>query len=69
MDDPKQNSKILSLLLAKRIQSKKFVELAFRELDIEVEWHGEGINKIGKNSLNGATIVRVDPKYFRPNRG
>ena len=27
---------------------------------------GKGINEVGKNSKNGAIIVKVDKKYFRP---
>ena len=42
------------------------MELAFEEVGIKVNWEGKGINEVGKNSKNGATIVRVDKKYFRP---
>jgi len=45
---------------------KKFIELAFKYTDVDVVWEGEGINEIGKNKLNGKTLVKVDPKYFRP---
>tara|TARA_X000000950_G_scaffold219911_1_gene264807 strand:- start:5771 stop:6808 length:1038 start_codon:yes stop_codon:yes gene_type:complete len=45
---------------------RKFVELAFEEVGIKVNWEGKGINEVGKNSKNGAIIVRVDKKYFRP---
>ncbi len=45
---------------------RKFVELAFKEVGIEVNWEGKGINEVGKNSKNGDIIVRVDKKYFRP---
>ena len=45
---------------------RKFVELAFKEVGIEVSWEGKGINEVGRNSKNGAIIVRVDKKYFRP---
>ena len=45
---------------------REFVELAFKEVGIKVNWEGKGINEVGKNSKNGAIIVRVDKKYFRP---
>ncbi len=45
---------------------RKFVELAFKEVGIKVNWEGKGINEVGKNPENGAIIVRVDKKYFRP---
>jgi GDPmannose 4,6-dehydratase len=43
-----------------------FIEKAFSEVGIEVEWKGEGINEKGYNKANGEIIVEVDPKYFRP---
>lgn len=43
-----------------------FVERAFQELGIEIEWKGEGVNEKGINKANGKEIVSVDPKYFRP---
>jgi len=29
-------------------------------------WEGEGLNEVGKRADNGETIIRIDPKYFRP---
>jgi GDPmannose 4,6-dehydratase len=43
-----------------------FIEKAFSEVGIEVEWKGEGVNEKGYNKANGDIIVEVDPKYFRP---
>lgn len=43
-----------------------FIEKAFAEVGIDVEWKGEGVNEKGFNKANGAVIVEVDPKYFRP---
>lgn len=45
---------------------KEFVELCAAELGIAVKWEGEGIEEKGVNVCNGKTIVRVDPRYFRP---
>jgi GDPmannose 4,6-dehydratase len=45
---------------------KEFVELAFREVGIFVEWQGEGIDEVGIDSENGRKLVAVDPHYFRP---
>ena len=45
---------------------REFVEKAFRVVGVEVEWHGSGVDEIGKNKATGEVIVRVDPKYFRP---
>lgn len=45
---------------------RDFCQQAFRELDIELVWEGEGINEKARNTKTGAVIVEVDPKYFRP---
>ena len=45
---------------------RKFVELAFREVDIIIQWEGTGLKEIGKDSRTGNILVRVDKKYFRP---
>ncbi|MDN4495109.1 GDP-mannose 4,6-dehydratase [Ureibacillus aquaedulcis] len=45
---------------------REFVELAFKYVNIEMEWAGEGDNEIGINKSTGEIIVEVDPKYFRP---
>ena len=45
---------------------KEFVELAFKHLDIKVEWSGEREDEIGIDSKSGEIIVEVDPKYYRP---
>ncbi|MCK4544558.1 GDP-mannose 4,6-dehydratase [candidate division WOR-3 bacterium] len=45
---------------------RKFCELAFQEIGIDIEWRGEGINEIGINKSNGNVIIDVNPKYFRP---
>ncbi|MCX7986790.1 MAG: GDP-mannose 4,6-dehydratase [Bacteroidales bacterium] len=45
---------------------REFVELAFKELDIEIEWKGKGVDEIGVCTKTGKTIVKIDPAYFRP---
>ena len=45
---------------------RKFVELAFREVDIIIQWEGTGLKEVGKDSRTGNILVRVDKKYFRP---
>jgi len=44
---------------------RDFVSRAAQELGISIEWHGEGVSEIGVDT-KGRTIVRVDPRYFRP---
>lgn len=45
---------------------REFVELAFKHVDINIEWISEGIEEKGINKLTGEVVVEVDPKYFRP---
>jgi GDPmannose 4,6-dehydratase len=54
---------------------RDFVIMSFREIGVELEWSGVGINEIGviastKNPdfplAVGTRIVSVDPRYFRP---
>jgi len=54
------------LATGKTIEVREFVSKAFKELEIQVEWKGKGVDEIGINKANGQTIVKVDPKYFRP---
>ena len=45
---------------------RDFINMSFKEVGIEVEWSGEGINEQGRNKANGDLLVAIDPKYFRP---
>jgi GDPmannose 4,6-dehydratase len=55
---------------------RQFVEIAARELGIEINWQGEGVEEKGvisaisgdkaPGAAVGQTIVAIDPKYFRP---
>ncbi|MDC0916621.1 GDP-mannose 4,6-dehydratase [Flavobacteriaceae bacterium] len=45
---------------------REFIELAFQTVDYYIEWHGEGIDEVGKCKKTGKTLVKIDPYYFRP---
>ena len=45
---------------------REFVECAFKEVGIFVEWQGEGVHEVGYNRETGDIIVRIHEKYFRP---
>ena len=45
---------------------REFVELAFKEVDIDIAWEGNGINEKGIDKNSGVTLVEVNPEYFRP---
>ena len=45
---------------------RDFVNAAFKEVGIEIDWKGEGVDEKGYNAANGDLLVEVDPRYFRP---
>jgi GDPmannose 4,6-dehydratase len=45
---------------------REFVEMAFAEVDRPIEWKGQGGEETGVDAGTGATLVAVDPRYFRP---
>lgn len=45
---------------------REFVELAFKEVDIEIVWKGKGVEEKGIDKATGKILVEVDPRYFRP---
>ncbi len=45
---------------------REFVELAFKEVGIEISWQGIGIAEKGIDKATGNVLVEVDPRYFRP---
>ena len=44
---------------------RDFVTAAAAELGIAMQWSGSGVEETGADQ-HGRTIVRVDPRYFRP---
>ncbi len=44
---------------------RKFVELAFREVGIDLEWEGKGLDEKGIDQ-NGVVRVEISPEFFRP---
>lgn len=45
---------------------REFVELSAKHLGIDLAWKGKGVNEKGIDKNTGKTIVKIDPKYFRP---
>jgi GDPmannose 4,6-dehydratase len=45
---------------------RDFVAAAGTLLDMKIEWQGEGVDEVGIDTRSGRTLVRVDPRYFRP---
>ena len=45
---------------------RQFVQWAFEDVGIDLEFKGEGVDEKGYDKKTGALIVEVDPRYFRP---
>jgi GDPmannose 4,6-dehydratase len=45
---------------------RRFVELAFKEVGIDIAWRGEGVAEEGIDAKSGRKLVAIDPRYFRP---
>jgi GDPmannose 4,6-dehydratase len=45
---------------------RKFVEMTFQMIGMDIEWKGEGLYEIGFDKKTGRVVVRVSEKYFRP---
>lgn len=45
---------------------RDFVSMAGRAAGYELEWQGKGDREVGVDRLSGKTLVRVNPKFYRP---
>ena len=54
------------LATGRTVAIRSFVDMAFKEVGIEIDWKGEGVKETGTDRKTGKTLVAVDPRYFRP---
>lgn len=45
---------------------REFVDMAFKAVDIELEYSGSGDNETARDKKSGKLLVKVNPKYYRP---
>ena len=50
----------------RQISVREFVDAAFLEVGIKLEWRGRDLTEVGIDTVTGKTLVAVDPRYFRP---
>ncbi len=50
----------------KHYSVRDFVVAAGGRLGMKIEWQGKGVDEVGIDTVSGKTLVRVDPRYFRP---
>jgi GDPmannose 4,6-dehydratase len=45
---------------------REFVGRAASTLGMNMEWRGSGVDEEGVDTKTGRTVVKVEPRYFRP---
>jgi GDPmannose 4,6-dehydratase len=45
---------------------REFVSHAASQLGMNIQWQGSGVKEQGVDTNTGRTVVRIDPRYFRP---
>lgn len=45
---------------------RDFCTMSFKNLGIDIEWHGKGLDEKGIDVKTGKVLIAVDPQYFRP---
>lgn len=48
------------------VKVRDFCNIAFLSAGIELEWEGAGLEEKGIDKKTGKTLVKVNPKFFRP---
>lgn len=54
------------LATGKTTTVREFVELTCDKLGIDLEWKGSGVDEVGVDRNTRKTVVKIDPRYFRP---
>jgi len=45
---------------------REFIELSFKELEIDIAWQGQAEEEKGIDAKTGKTLIEIDPFYYRP---
>ncbi len=45
---------------------RDFVSAAFREIDMDLVWEGEGVDEVGRDAKTGEVRIAVSEEFFRP---
>jgi GDPmannose 4,6-dehydratase len=54
------------LATGKTYTVRHFCNLAFKEVGIDLEWKGTGVDEKAHDAKTGKVLIEIDPKYFRP---
>ena len=63
-----QQSEARDYVIATGVQYsvRQFVERAGSLLGFDLQWQGHGVEECAVDRASGRTVVRIDPRYFRP---
>lgn len=61
-----QNPDTFVLATNRTTTVRDFVAMAFKRVGIDLEFFGSGSEEIGRDIKTGKTIVKVNPKFYRP---
>ena len=50
----------------KMITVREFIETAFLEINVIIEWKGTGVDEVGYSKDSKEVLIEVDKRYFRP---
>jgi GDPmannose 4,6-dehydratase len=64
LQDDKPDTYVLATNRTETVRD--FVTMAFKAIGIELEFIGKGENEIAINKATGKTVVKVNPKFYRP---
>jgi GDPmannose 4,6-dehydratase len=45
---------------------REFATVAFKAVGMDIQWQGSDINEVGIDTATKRTVVKVNPKFFRP---
>ncbi len=45
---------------------REFIELSAKIAGFDITWEYSGVDEVGIDKKSGKTLIRIDPKYFRP---
>jgi len=54
------------LATGKTYTVRHFIDLAFAQVGIKLEWKGKGVKEKGTDKKTGKVLVAIDPRYYRP---
>jgi GDPmannose 4,6-dehydratase len=60
------NPDVYVLASGRNASVRDFISLMCKAAEIDIAWQGHGCDEMGIDTATGKTIVRINPRYFRP---